>query len=80
MPEFTPSITLLYSPNPIPGTVSTDLIFPFMCTQYLHHIHSPTPIPHLLPLPLVPTSPDRTCDALLFSNFIKEKKITFLFV
>jgi hypothetical protein len=48
------------SPSPpIPGLVSTDLIFPFtyMCTQYLHYIHPPTPFPHLLPALLVPTSP-----------------------
>jgi hypothetical protein len=40
----------LSPPPPIPGTVSTGLIFPFtyMCTQYLHHIHPPTPFPFLL--------------------------------
>jgi hypothetical protein len=39
-------------PPPIPGTVSTGLIFPFasMYTQYLHHIHPPMPFPHYLPL------------------------------
>jgi hypothetical protein len=33
-----------------------------------------------LPLPLVPTSQDRTSSALLFSDSVKEKKMTFLFV
>jgi hypothetical protein len=45
-----------------------------MCTQYLHHIHPPVPLsPHPPCLPLVSTSPDRTCSALLFSNFVKIK-------
>jgi hypothetical protein len=49
--EFTSSTILLYPP--IPGIVLTGLIFPFiyMWTQYLHHIHPPTPFPHLLPPP-----------------------------
>jgi hypothetical protein len=37
------------------------------------------PLPHILLLPLVPTPPDRTCSALFFSNFAKEKIMTFLF-
>jgi hypothetical protein len=79
--EFTASIILLY-PHPFSGIVSTGIIFPFtfMCTQYLHHIHPPTPFPNLLPLPLVSTPPCRTCFAFLFSNFVKEKKLTFLLV
>jgi hypothetical protein len=32
------------------------------------------------PLLVAPTSPGRTCFALLFSGFVKEKKMTFLFV
>jgi hypothetical protein len=34
-------------PPPISGIVSTGLIFPFsyMCSQYLHQIHPPTPLP-----------------------------------
>jgi hypothetical protein len=42
----------------------------------LHHIHPLTPFPHILLLPLVPTSlsPGRTCFALLFSNFVEEKE------
>jgi hypothetical protein len=31
-------------------------------------------------LPLVPTPPGRTCPPLLFSNFVKEKKMACLFV
>jgi hypothetical protein len=40
----------LFSPPPIPGIVSTGIIFQFtvMCTQYLHYIHPPTPFLHLL--------------------------------
>jgi hypothetical protein len=76
------------SPPPIPGIVLTDLVFPFtyMCTQYLHYIHPPTPFPHILSsLPLVPTPTDRTCSAYLFSNFVKKKerkkeKMTFFVV
>jgi hypothetical protein len=45
---------LLHSPLfliPIPGIASTDIIFTFiyMCTQYLHHIHSPIPFLCYLP-------------------------------
>jgi hypothetical protein len=67
------------SPTPIPGTVSTGIIFPFtyMYTQYLYHIHLPTPFPHLLPTPTGTNTTDRTCSALLFSNFAKEKKWHF---
>jgi hypothetical protein len=64
--------------TPIPGTVSTDIIFvsTYMCTQYLHHIHPPTPF-HLLPP--IGTNPTlgRTCSALLFSDFLKEKNDIF---
>jgi hypothetical protein len=39
------------------------------------------PFPHLLLLLLVPTlPPGRTCSTLLFSDFVKEKDMTFLFV
>jgi hypothetical protein len=52
-----------------------------MCTQYLYHIHPPTPFPHLLLLPQVPTTalslPGRTCSTLPISNFVKEKKWQF---
>jgi hypothetical protein len=46
------------SPHPIPGIVSTGLIFVFtyICTQYWHHILPPTPSPYILPLSLVPAS------------------------
>jgi hypothetical protein len=43
---------------PIPEIVSTGIIFPltYMCTQYLHYFHPPTPfsqlfLPKLVPLP-----------------------------
>jgi hypothetical protein len=40
-------------PLPIPGILSTGLIFPFtyVCTQYLHHVHPLTPFPHFLHSP-----------------------------
>jgi hypothetical protein len=51
--------------------VLEDIIFPFtyMYIQYLHHIHSPMPFPHLLHPP-TSTPPS---SILLFSNFGKEK-------
>jgi hypothetical protein len=65
-------------PSPIPGTVPIDLIFPFtyMCTQYLHHIHLP-PFPHFFHTPTgtnLPSFQGKTFSALLFSDFVKEKK------
>jgi hypothetical protein len=67
--------------SPIPGIVSTGLIFPFtyMCTQYLHHIHPPTPFLHISPFPLVPTPPPgRTCSApILWLCKRKEKNDIF---
>jgi hypothetical protein len=73
--EFTPSTIPFYPPPPIPGIVSTGLIFPFTntCTQYLFHIHPSPP-------PTGTTLPGRTCSAFLFSNFVKEKKKTFLLI
>jgi hypothetical protein len=67
---------LLYSLLPISGIVLIGLIFPFayMCTQYLLHIHPPTPSSHLIPPPTATNPPDRTCSAVLFSDFVKEKK------
>jgi hypothetical protein len=87
MLEFTPSTTLLY-PLPIPGIVSIGIIFAFtnMCVQYLHCIHPPILFLCHLPPPNPPLC-CRICSALLFSNFvedkrkrIKEKKVTFLLV
>jgi hypothetical protein len=40
----------------------------------------PHPFPISSSLQLVPTTPGRTCSALLFFNFVKEKKMTVLFV
>jgi hypothetical protein len=48
----------------------------------LYHIHPPTTFHHLLlpPTGTTHTHPSKTCFALLFSNFVKEKKMTVLFV
>jgi hypothetical protein len=59
------------------GIVSPGIIFPFinMCTQSLHYIHPPKPIPHLCPPPTGTCSPTSSTNyALLFSNFVKEKR------
>jgi hypothetical protein len=72
-------------PTPILGIVSTGLIFPFtyIYTQYLHQIHPPTPFPHILlsmdTNPPQPTKTHRTCFALLFSDFVKEKNDIFVY-
>jgi hypothetical protein len=60
-------------------TVPTGIIFPltYMHIQYLHYIRPPTLFPYILPLPLVPTPLDRTFSALLFFNFVKDKKWHF---
>jgi hypothetical protein len=71
-----PSI-LLYPPPPFLEYFQQVSFFPFsyMCTQCLPHIHPLTPIPQLpRPPTLVPCALDRTCSALLFSNFAKGKK------
>jgi hypothetical protein len=66
---------LSFSPL-IPGIVSTGINFPFtyMCTQYLHHIHPPMPLPYLLPPPTGTNPPTRIHSTLLSSNFVPEKK------
>jgi hypothetical protein len=79
------SVNALYHshllPFPIPGTVATAIIFPFVyiCTQYLYYIHPPTPFPHILPLPTGTNYPrqDLFCPTVLW--FCKRKKLTFLF-
>jgi hypothetical protein len=59
------------------GIISTGIIFAFTY-MFLHCIQPPTPFPHLLspPIgiitPLPPTG--RTCSALLFSDFVEEKR------
>jgi hypothetical protein len=63
-------------PPPIPGTISTGLIFPstYMWAQTLYYIYPPTPFPTSSPLPLVPTPSGKTCSALLdlyFSPYMK---------
>jgi hypothetical protein len=63
-------------PPPILGIDSAAIIFAFtyMCTQFLYHIHSPTPFLHHFPLPTGLLPHNRTCSTLLFSNFIEEKR------
>jgi hypothetical protein len=53
---------------PVPGTVSTGIIFAFacMCTHFLHLIHPPTPFPHHLP---TPTGAKWTCRSEKKSKF-----------
>jgi hypothetical protein len=74
-------ILLLYPSSPNSGIVSASLIFPFtyMCKQYLHHIHPPTPFPHILP-----KSPrqDMSCSPVLFCTKKKRgrERQRFLFV
>jgi hypothetical protein len=69
----------LLSPAPsFPGIVLTHH-FPIHIHVYTlfalcSHSQTLSPPP---PIPLVPTSPDRTCSALLFSDFVKEKQQHF---
>jgi hypothetical protein len=48
-----------------------------MCTQYFHHIYSPTPFLHILPNVHCINPPDRSCSALLFPDSVKKKKLHF---
>jgi hypothetical protein len=65
---------LHYSPSspPPPKIVSTDITFPFtyMCTQYLYHIHSLWPFPHLFSLCTDTNNPRHDLFHLPFSNFV----------
>jgi hypothetical protein len=68
---------------PIPGIVSTDIIFSltYMCAQYLYHIHPSSYFPHFFPLPtvttLLPEGPDLlSCSQILYKKK-KEKKLNF---
>jgi hypothetical protein len=76
------------SPSPhIPGIVSTGITFlySYSYTQYLLNIHSSSPSYPFIPLPTyrynLPSPPtlakDRTCSALLFSDFDFLKKRHF---
>jgi hypothetical protein len=49
-----------------------------MCTQYLHHIHLPTPPPHIFPPPTGTNLPGKTCSAHLFCDFVKEQNDIFV--
>jgi hypothetical protein len=89
--EFIPSTALLYPPSlPMPGIVSTSIIFAFtyMCTHFLHCIHPPTPFPTTSHLLLKPRSYPRQDlfhhPVLWFSRRKKiedkKKSMTFLLV
>jgi hypothetical protein len=71
------------SSSPIPRTVSTSITFPFtyMCTQYLHHIHPPSPFPHLLPLShwYKPSRQDLLWPPVLKFCIRKEKEVKLTF-
>jgi hypothetical protein len=43
-------------------------------TKFLHHIHPPTPFPHILCNLTGTNSPDKSYSAHLFSKFVKKKK------
>jgi hypothetical protein len=66
--EFIPSIVLLYPPSPIPGIVSTGLIFPstYICTQYLHIFILLHPFPTSSHLPLILPDRDLFCPLILW--------------
>jgi hypothetical protein len=73
----------LSTPPLIHGTVLTGIISPFiyMCTRYLHYIHTYIPFPHLLPFPTGPIPHSRhrqdlCCPTVL--DFVKEKIMTFV--
>jgi hypothetical protein len=51
-----------------------------MSAQYLDHIHPPTPFLPLLSPPTGTNPPDRTCSALLFSDFVEEKNDIFVYL
>jgi hypothetical protein len=75
--EFTPSTVLFHPLFPILRTVSTTLIFPliYMCTCTIFILYAFSYPISLSPLPSpVPTFPPRTCSALLFSDFVEEKR------
>jgi hypothetical protein len=67
---------------PIPGVVSTGIIFAFtyMYIQYLQYIHLPTPFLHILSPPTSTSPPGRGlfCPPVLW--FCKREKIDILFV
>jgi hypothetical protein len=68
-----------FTPPCIRGIVSINLILPFtyICTQYLHHIHTLKPFPHVHFPPTGMNPRNRTHFPLLFSDFVKRKKMTF---
>jgi hypothetical protein len=76
---WTHPIHCSHLPPPPPNLriVSVGIIFAFtyMYTQFLYHIHPPTPFPqHLPPRTGTKFLLDRTYSSLLFSDFIEEKR------
>jgi hypothetical protein len=71
--EFTPP-PFSFIPHPIPGTVSTGLIFSIF--THVHMVFALWSPSHTLatPLPTGTNPPERTCSTLLFSNCVKDKK------
>jgi hypothetical protein len=71
-----PPLFSFVPPSPLPGRVSTGLIF----SNYKHvhtvsALYSPSyTFPHLLPPPMGTKPPGRTCSAFLFPNFVKERQ------
>jgi hypothetical protein len=66
----------LFHPAPIPGIVSVNVIFTctYMCTQYQHYIHPPTPTPHILPTLTSTYPPRQDLFCLPVLRFCKRKK------
>jgi hypothetical protein len=80
--EFTPlHHSPLSSPHPIPGIVSTCLIFPFThaCTQYLSHIHPTTPYPHFVPSPITSSLRKNLFLSLILQLYKRKKGHSCLF-
>jgi hypothetical protein len=73
--EFTLSIILFYFPSPIPGIVSTGVIFSIYIQEYMiFPLYLPFYTVSLYPPPPTGTyPPDRTNFNFLFSVFIKNR-------
>jgi hypothetical protein len=64
-----PFLSFSFVPLPVLEIVSTVLIFPFtyMCTQYLHQTHPPTPFPPQRPYFLLLPTPETRA---VFPSFV----------
>jgi hypothetical protein len=72
-----PPLSFILPTAPLFLKVSAGIVFAFtyLCTQFLHCIHPPTPFPRHLPLIPPPCPlPGSICSALLFSDFVKENR------